>query len=224
MKYLNQFLKEKYILVLLVPFLLGVLFLFLNYGKGPAHLLVNAWNSPQADVFFKYVTHLGDGAVFAVVILLLLFIRIRWAFYELFAALMTLIFVFVAKQIIFNGIPRPTKYFEGTETLHLVEGVKMHSLNSFPSGHTITAFAIFIILALIVKKSYLKIIFTATAILAGFSRVYLSQHFLEDVFSGALIGIAIALLSCSLVDKLTIFKTSWIDKNLLELVSKKHEQ
>ncbi|MGI9532277.1 phosphatase PAP2 family protein [Lutimonas sp.] len=224
MKYLNQFLKEKYILMLLVPFLTGIIFLIGSYGKGPAHLLVNGWNSPQADVFFKYVTHLGDGAVFALVILLLLFIRIRWAFYELFAALMTLIFVFIAKQIIFKGIPRPTKYFEGTETLHLVEGVKMHALNSFPSGHTITAFAIFITLALIVKKSYLKMMFTATAILAGFSRVYLSQHFLEDVLSGALIGIAIALLSCSLVDKLSIFKTSWIDYNLLEIVSKKHEQ
>lgn len=224
MKYLNQLLREKYILFLLVPFLLGILFLILSYGKGPAHLLVNAWNSPSADMFFKYVTHLGDGAVFAVVILLLLFVRIRWAIFELLAALFTLIFVFIAKQLIFKGIPRPTKYFENTETLHLVEGVKMHSLNSFPSGHTITAFAIFIILALIVKKNYLKVIFTATAILAGFSRVYLSQHFLEDVFTGALIGMAIALLSCSLVDKLSIFKRSWIDQNLLEIFNKKHEQ
>ncbi len=224
MKYLNQLLREKYILFLLVPFLLGILFLILSYGKGPAHLLVNAWNSPSADMFFKYVTHLGDGAVFAVVILLLLFVRIRWAIFELLAALFTLIFVFIAKQLIFKGIPRPTKYFENTETLHLVEGVKMHSLNSFPSGHTITAFAIFIILALIFKKNYLKVIFTATAILAGFSRVYLSQHFLEDVFTGALIGMAIALLSCSLVDKLSIFKRSWIDQNLLEIFNKKHEQ
>ncbi len=100
----------------------------------------------------------------------------------------------------------------------------MHGMNSFPSGHTITAFAIFIILALIVKKNYLKVFFTTIAILAGFSRVYLSQHFLEDIFSGALIGIGIAVLSCTLVDQLSIFKTSWIDKNLLQLFVKKHEQ
>ncbi len=157
-------------------------------------------------------------------ILILLFIKIRWALYELFAALMTLIFVFITKQLLFKGVPRPTKYFENTETLHLVEGVKMHGMNSFPSGHTITAFAIFIILALIVKKNYLKVFFTTIAILAGFSRVYLSQHFLEDIFSGALIGIGIAVLSCTLVDQLSIFKTSWIDKNLLQLFVKKHEQ
>ena len=100
----------------------------------------------------------------------------------------------------------------------------MHAMNSFPSGHTITAFAIFIILAMVVKKQYLKVLFTLTAILAGFSRVYLSQHFLEDIFLGALIGVAIALLSCTLVDKLSIFKTSWIDHNLLQLFDKKHEQ
>ena len=196
----------------------------IKYGKGPSHLIVNEWYSPMADVFFKYVTHLGDGAMFALVILILLFVKIRWAFYELFAALMTLIFVFITKQLIFKGAPRPTNFFENSETLHLVEGVKMHTMNSFPSGHTITAFAIFIILAMVVKKQYLKILFTAIAILAGFSRVYLSQHFLEDIFSGALIGVAIALLSCTLVDKLSIFKTSWIDHNLLQLFDKKHEQ
>ena len=223
MKYLRQLLGEKVILLLLIPFFLGILFLMIAYGKGPSHLMVNAWNSPLADVFFKYVTHLGDGAIFAVVILILLFIRIRWAFYELFAAFMTLIFVFITKQLLFNGAPRPTKYFENEETLHLVEGVKMHTMNSFPSGHTITAFAVFIILALLVKKNYLKFFFTAVAILAGFSRVYLSQHFLEDIFLGALIGIAIALLSCTLVDKLGIFKTSWIDRTLIQLFDKKHE-
>lgn len=224
MKYLNQFLKEKSILFLLVPFLLGTLFLMIKYGKGPSHLIVNEWHSPMTDVFFKYVTHLGDGAIFALVILILLFVKIRWAFYELFAALMTLIFVFITKQLIFKGAPRPTSFFDNSETLHLVEGVKMHTMNSFPSGHTITAFAIFIILAMVVKKQYLKVLFTLTAILAGFSRVYLSQHFLEDIFLGALIGVAIALLSCTLVDKLSIFKTSWIDHNLLQLFDKKHEQ
>jgi len=223
MKYLRQFLGEKAILALLIPFLSGILFLIIAYGKGLSHIMVNSWNSPLSDVFFKYVTHLGDGAIFAVVILILLFIRIRWAFYELFAALMTLIFVYITKQLLFNGAPRPIKYFENAETLHLVEGVKMHTMNSFPSGHTITAFAVFIILALLVKKNYLKFFFTAVAILAGFSRVYLSQHFLEDIFLGALIGIAIAILSCSLVDKLGIFKTSWIDQTLIQLFDKKHE-
>lgn len=225
MKYLNQLIREKSVLFLLVLFLLGVLFLMIAYGKGPSHLLVNQWNSPTMDIFFKYFTYLGDGAVFALVILLLSFVRFRWALYELIAALMTLIFVFIAKHILFNEMPRPTKYFENQETLHLVEGVKMHSSNSFPSGHTITVFAIFMILVLIVKNKYLKFLFVMIGILAGFSRVYLSQHFLGDIFSGAIIGSLIAVCSCALVDAMHIFKKStWVDKNLSQLFGEKHEQ
>jgi len=224
-KYLNQLLKEKSILFLFVPFLAGILFLMLRYGKGPSHILVNQWNSPTADTFFKYVTDLGDGAMFAVVIIILALVRFRWALYELLAALMTLIFVFIAKQLIFNGMPRPAKYFENKEVLHLVEGVKMHEWNSFPSGHTITAFAIFMILVLVVKNKYLKFLFVMAAILAAYSRVYLSQHFLGDIFSGAIIGTLIAVFSCTVIDNLgPLKKSTWIDKNLILLFGPKHEQ
>ena len=225
MKYLSQLIREKSFLFLLVPFLFGILYLMIRYGKGPSHLLVNQWNSPAMDTFFKYITHLGDGAVFAIVIIVLAFVRFRWAMYELIAALMTLIFVFITKQLLFKGMPRPTKYFENEEVLHLVEGVKMHEWNSFPSGHTITAFAIFMILVLVVKNNYLKFLFVMIAILAGYSRVYLSQHFLGDIFTGAIIGSLIAVCSCSFVDYIGIFKkATWIDKNLSQLFGEKHEQ
>jgi membrane-associated phospholipid phosphatase len=143
---------------------------------------------------------------------------------ELAAALLTLLLVFVTKQLLFNGLPRPVTYFENTETLHLVEGVKMHSMNSFPSGHTMTAFAIFMILVLITKNKFLKIVWVVIAILAGYSRVYLSQHFLGDVLAGAIMGILIAVSSCSLIDNLSIFKRNWTDKNLLQLSDKKNDQ
>lgn len=223
MKYFKQLLKEKSVLFLLIPFLLGMSFLLITYGKGPTHLLVNTWNSPMADVFFKYFTNLGDGVVFAIVIIILAFIRFRWALYELVAALLTLIFVYITKKHIFKGMPRPSKYFDGISDLHLVEGVKMHSSNSFPSGHTITAFAIFFILVLIAKNKSLKFIFVLTAILAGWSRVYLSQHFVGDVLTGAIIGIMLAIFSCWIVDNSSIFKTSWIDKNVLQLKKKNEE-
>ncbi|UCE93817.1 MAG: phosphatase PAP2 family protein [Flavobacteriaceae bacterium] len=225
MKYLKQVIKEKSIWFLMLPFLIWMLFMIVKYGKSTSHLMVNQWHSEIADQFFKYVTHLGDGVVFALLIVFLAFFRIRWSLYLLFASLFTLLFVFITKQIIFNGMPRPTKYFENEEVLHLVAGVKMHSWNTFPSGHTITAFAIFVILMLISKKEYLKYIFIITAILAGFSRVYLSQHFLGDVLSGALIGTAIAVLSCTLVDNWSLFKKgNWLDNNITQLFAHRNEQ
>ena len=48
------------------------------------------------------------------------------------------------KKIVFNGSPRPLKYFEhSTFQYHIIKGLDIHSYNSFPSGHTTTAFAMF---------------------------------------------------------------------------------
>ena len=224
MKYLSQLLKEKSVRYLLIPFLLVLLFFLLKYDKGESHLMVNAWHTEIGDVFFTYLTFMGDGMVYAILIFIMLFVRIRWALYLLISSILTMLLVFITKKHLFKGIPRPFKYFEGTDSLYLVDGVKMHSMNSFPSGHTITAFAIFMILVLIVKNQYLKTLFVLIAISAGFSRVYLSQHFMIDVFFGAILGMLIAVISCSLVDNLNIFKGSWVDKNLIQLFQHKNEQ
>lgn len=66
--------------------------------------------------------------------------------------------------------------------------------NSFPSGHATSAFAVFTCLALLTKNSYLKIIFFIIAVIAAFSRTYLSQHWLVDVTIGSLIGTIAATL------------------------------
>jgi membrane-associated phospholipid phosphatase len=91
---------------------------------------------------------------------------------------------------------RPSKYFELYESyqLHLVEGVKLHSLQSFPSGHTATAFNLFLMMALMVKNNLLKFIFFTMAILVAYSRVYISQHFLVDITVGSVIGISLIVI------------------------------
>lgn len=221
MKYVYRLMQLRSVWFLLVPFLLTTLLLFVYYGKAESHLIVNRWNSETGDLIFKYLTYLGDGVLFAFLILIFLFIRIKSALFLLTASLLTLITVFVTKKIIFNGIPRPYKYFEGTDVLHLVDGVKMHSMNSFPSGHTITAFAIFMIVAFVIKNRYLQTLFVMMAILAGFSRVYLSQHFMIDVFFGAIIGTGIAVLSCVFIDNLGICQGSWTEKSLIQIFDKK---
>ena len=63
---------------------------------------------------------------------------------------------------------------------------------SFPSGHATTAFTLFTCLALIVPNKLLKILFFAIAALAAYSRIYISQHWLVDIFAGSIIGVTIA--------------------------------
>ncbi len=221
MKYLTHLVNLRSIRFLLIPFLLSILLFSMYYGKGESHLMINHWNSGIGDFVFKYVTYLGDGVLFAILIFVFLFIRLKWAMFLFASSLLTLITVFVAKTLLFHGLPRPVKYFEGTDVLHLVGGVKMYSMNSFPSGHTITAFAIFMILVLIVQNKYLKTLFVMTAILAGFSRVYLSQHFMIDVFFGAIIGVCIAVFSCVLIDSLGVCKRPWTEMNLHQIFIRK---
>jgi undecaprenyl-diphosphatase len=64
---------------------------------------------------------------------------------------------------------------------------------SFPSGHTMNAFAIATVLAL--RYPPLAPVLSVLAACIGVSRVLLGLHFASDVAAGALLGLAIGLLS-----------------------------
>ena len=107
----------------------------------------------------------------------------------------------VGKHLIFPDALRPVAYFKGIHTLHLVDGVVMHAYNSFPSGHSATAFGIFVMLIFLIKNRRLKLLWLAVALLTAFSRVYLSQHFMEDVLAGSLIGTLVMFFTVYYFDR-----------------------
>ena len=73
--------------------------------------------------------------------------------------------------------------------------VPLTGQNSFPSGHTMSGFALYTIVALLWnQKSWGGLIAVSFAVLTGISRIYLVHHFLEDVVSGAIVGVLIALI------------------------------
>jgi undecaprenyl-diphosphatase len=61
---------------------------------------------------------------------------------------------------------------------------------SFPSGHTITAFAVAVSLGISYPAMALGLIFCAVSVAA--SRILLGMHFLSDVLAGAAVGSALA--------------------------------
>jgi len=61
---------------------------------------------------------------------------------------------------------------------------------SFPSGHTITAFAVALSLAGFYPSLLVGLLFCASSI--AVSRILLGMHFLSDVLAGALIGSGLA--------------------------------
>jgi len=68
---------------------------------------------------------------------------------------------------------------------------------SFPSGHTITAFAVALSLSHFYPSLELGLLFCAASVAA--SRVLLGMHFLSDVLAGAAIGAILAFSTTGLV-------------------------
>ncbi len=192
---LTQFLKRN--LAFFIPMftlvLVGILFL-VTYPKGSIHLVMNSWYHPNLDPFFTYFTWLGDGLIYAVFIPLLSLIRWRWFLGLLVTGIITLLLTGFLKQVVFEGELRPVKYFENKQELRLVEGIDQHHYNSFPSGHTLAAFACYGFFAFLVRNGVFKFTFFLIAFLVGYSRIYLSQHFLQDVVAGAVLGTVAAML------------------------------
>ncbi len=163
-----------------------------SFGREEAHLWINKFHSPFFDFFFKYITYIGGGFVAIVLLAGSLLKNLKWfgvlAVSIVGASLTTL----SLKHVIFDHVMRPSAVLENQ--LKLVEGVVMNAYNSFPSGHTTSSFAIFCSIALIAQKKSWSLLLVIGAVLAGFSRVYLSQHFFEDVAVGSMIGTSWSIL------------------------------
>lgn len=169
-------------------YLIGA-WLLLTQDKGFAVLWLNARHSPLLDIFFAYITWVGDGVFYALVIVALFFWQKKAALLGLLSFALNGGIVQLSKKVIFPDAPRPISYFGDSVHLQLVEGVSMHAWQSFPSGHTTTAFACFCLLSLLFRSKIGGIVFFLLALLAGTSRMYLAQHFFEDVYTGALLGV-----------------------------------
>ena len=179
----------------LIPYLLFIcsgLVLIIANTKASTHLEFNSFHSRFFDVFFRYVTNLGNGYMVVLVGVILLTVSFRSLLIVALSNIIAGAITQLLKHTLFENVVRPKKFFEGIHDLYLVPGVDNHLYNSFPSGHSTCAFSLYFALALLVKDKFLKFAFFLTALLAGYSRVYLSQHFFEDVYVGSIIGVSVS--------------------------------
>ncbi len=171
---------------LLLVLFTAALMLLIN-GKAASFVSLNAYHPFLLNVFFINYTFMGDG-IFALCLagLLFYFKKKQQALAMLYAFLISGITVQVIKNLVSS--PRPKLFFEAGQYLHFIDGVSMANNSSFPSGHTATAFGIATVLVLILKNKTWQPHILIAAVLAGYSRIYLAQHFLLDVMIGAVIG------------------------------------
>ena len=184
--------------------------LILSLGKNGSFQLINGNHSEAADRFFKYFTHYGDGIMWVPLGLFCFFYRRKYFIAVIAGVLISTILAQFLKRVIYPDELRPITYLSENFPVHIVEGVKMKRVHSFPSGHTTTAFTMALIMAHMFNNKAVSFILPFLALLAGYSRVYLGQHYLTDILAGMCIGILSAVLS------LLIFREIFKRKTILQ--------
>ncbi len=206
--------ENKFFVIAYLTVLVSVLILKLFYSKEVIFLSINAHNSAFGDMFFPIITHLGDGITIIILTILLLWVSYRYSLLSLLIYTISSQVVQILKRVFFSTYPRPSKYFEDRTDLHFVDGVRLHQMMSFPSGHTTSIFAFMTFLAIITKNKFIGIFYLIIACVVAFSRIYLSQHFLEDTIAGSMIGVLSAFMITYVLERYTWYKSSWLDRSL----------
>lgn len=166
--------------------------LMMSFPLDELFLFVNRRHSPLFDRIMTCFSAYGRGDVIPFILVPILFLpAYRNRTYVLTASLYGLLIptiIFLAKKY-FNK-PRPLLCFEKGQ-VHTVPWLQDLTNNSFPSGHTFAAFGLCTILAILLPKPQKSwsLLFFLVAALCGYSRMYLGQHFFQDVYAGSLLGV-----------------------------------
>ena len=199
-------------------FLLAGGIILVLWNKTDIHLYINSHNCPTADLFFSNWTNLGLGIMIIPVAIILAFIRFRYMIMSVIGLALSG-GINDSIKVIFHS-PRPLSVFKDLhQTLHLVPNVQVYSDYSFPSGHSATSFCMFCLLAIYTHNKPAKFLCFLIAFLIAYSRMYLSEHFLKDIYAGSLIGVGSALLTYTWVMNARIFNkfADRLDKPLINL-------
>ena len=198
-----------YLLVLCICFVIKIVF-----TREQIYFAVNGINNPFTDFIAPFVTDIGNGWTAIALAAIMALFSYRKALIIASAYAVTSLFAQVIKHIVKS--PRPKLYFQDQlARIHFVKGMYIDMHDSFPSGHTVTAFSLAVLFSYWSKNKALGPLFLLIAILVGYSRMYLSEHFFEDVTAGSVIGFVITIAWLYWLDnKVFIHQPKW-QKGLL---------
>jgi len=189
----NYILKHKWFIGTYFTVLTSTILLLTYTTSEAVSLYINDLHNPFFDVFFKFITHFGEGWFAVPACLFLLYKNKKWGIASVIISVSSSIITQFNKHYVFENALRPPLVLKEFK-LNFVDGVEIINYNSFPSGHTTFAFAIFTCLAFIYHKPLQQLFFLFCAILVAFSRIYLLLHFLRDTIAGSAIGFVCAFV------------------------------
>ncbi|QBR11801.1 phosphatase PAP2 family protein [Sphingobacterium sp. CZ-2] len=154
---------------------------------------INSMNHQILDYFFSLLTQFGDGIFVMLVAVLFFFLRSRKIGIAIAAS-------YIGSGLICSVLKRsfqahrPAFFLKEDPSFHSLSWLPLSHHNAFPSGHTTSAFALAFTLMLFSKDKRLAMMAMVLACLTGYSRVYLGQHFLDDVWFGSILGAGFSCL------------------------------
>ena len=156
---------------------------------------LNQFHNKLIDYFCYLFTNAGDGFFAITLGAILLFVRFPLGVLIIISYALSSGLTQTLKRLVFDDLHRPLWHLERLSDVmyYLPPGAEHVYNNSFPSGHSTTAFAIFAMLSFNTNHRGYKVLLFLAAFMVAFSRVYLLQHFLVDTMAGASIGL---LVSC----------------------------
>ncbi len=180
-----------------ITVVVGVILIVISFlmTKRDFFLLLNADMGYFGDTLFRNWTHLGDGTIWILVGILFLAFRRDKFLLALSSVVIGTIIVQSLKNFIIPAQVRPGTAIQDLTLFHSVDGVELLTNYSFPSGHTTTAFSVFLLATLFFNKNWIVPLGFIIALMVGYSRVYLAEHFPLDVGGGMLTAVLSVALS-----------------------------
>jgi membrane-associated phospholipid phosphatase len=174
---------------------ISLIFLSLFLGKENAFLLLNGNLGNAADFFFYIWANAGDGFIWIPAFALTIMYKKKYVPFLIATIVWSTLITQSSKQVFFKSENRPTAVITNASLIHKVSGIEIHTTNSFPSGHTATAFSLFLFCCFISTKKWIVPLGFAYALLGGYARIYVAQHFPLDVGAGMLVAYCSVLLA-----------------------------
>jgi len=204
----------KLFFILYLILLVACLVIKVMFTRQDIYFAVNGWHPGWADALFPYITDLGNGWAVIILSAILALFNYRAAFLMATSWGVTSIVAQIIKHLV--NAPRPKLFFhDQLSRIHFIKGLYMDRLGSFPSGHTVTAFSAAVVAAYLIKNKSWNVFFLLTAIIIGFSRMYLSEHFFEDVVGGSVTGVIITVIWLAWLDRKKFLHTAAWSRGLL---------
>lgn len=189
-----------------IPFLLWVVLgggLSLTLSTNTLFFGINHLRAPWLDYAMTFFTSLGQAEYISGILLSLFFLpafRTRAYLALAVSAGLSVTLVSQALKRYFLA-PRPLEVY-GAEQVQTVAWLSNNFQHSFPSGHTLGAFAFFALYSFFLSEKYkpLSVLFFIAACLCAYSRIYLGQHFFIDVYAGSIFGTSLITLQYALME------------------------